>query len=268
MNPSTVQDLIFYENGAYNTVTGTFTPYLPGQEGITVNIIVNAKTGTWVTGYGTFNGVKYPATFDDGTGNYVEKVRGKKEIPAKVFIPFSTITSDVKNGRIKIVIQEWKDEACTELVREGTATLYASAQVSKPVINYTYNRPTDELTLIGSSSVGSIDKIQYDLGSGLQDYTGPFHVNGAETIRVVVTDKTGAQHIYDIDGSSLGVSGSTGGSLPTTDLNDILDSEGNPMTGLPNSYHIGNRAADIYIIGGTRSNTNSLPSGDILGLAG
>lgn len=243
-------DLIYGPTGAYNKATDTFKTYQSGAEGITCNIIATSKNGTWLTGYATFNSVKYPVTFGGADG-----VRGGKNIEASVYIPISGITTDVRNGRLVLVLQEWDNSSKTTLKREGSATLYTSVQVNSPKINYTYNKATDEMTLVATSAVAGIQSSTYNIGSGDVAYTAPFHVSGVPRITLTAVDKCQNVTSIELDGTTLPVAGGGGGMLPT---------EGITGEGV-NSYYIAGRSSESYIIGGTRSNTDNVPSSSVFG---
>lgn len=261
---SSLQDLVFGPDGVYNSAEGKTFPYPPGQEGIPVNLVVTGKRNNWMSGYATFNGITVPLTFPDASGGEIVKATGRPQ-NAQAFFPISAITQDAKNARIKVIIQEWTDQTKSTLAREGSATLYTSTQISDPAINYTYNKATDKMTVTATSSVAGIEELWYDTGSGWQPYMDPFTVGSATSVRIHVKDKAGNVTEITLDANDLPLTGTAGGVLPTTDLNEVgaIGADGN----LVNSYHISNRAADIYIIGGTRSNTNSIPDGSIYGYA-
>ena len=212
---------------------------------------MNGKTGTWLSGYATFNSVKYPISF---AGGNAEGVKGGKNIEATVHLPVDTLTQDTRNGRLVIVLQEWKNSTKQELKREGSATLYTSVQVSKPKINYTYNRATDEMTVVATSSVAGIQSNTYSLGSGAQDYTAPFTVGGAGTVTLTALDKVQNSTELVLNGSDLPLAGEGGGSLPT---------EGIQNPGSLQSYYSAGRTSESYILNGTRTNTENVPSSNI-----
>lgn len=260
---ASLQDLVFSPNSVYNIATGETKGYPPGKAGIPIHLLFTATRNHYVTGTATFNGVEYPLYFpENGNANWIKSI-GRQNV-AEGFIPINTVTSDVKNGRIKISFKEYSDQSLTTLVSEGSATLYTSTQVTKPTIGYVYNKATDQLTVNASSTVAGVDKVQVDLGSGYQDYTGPVTVGGASIIKVKVTDKAGNVSEITIDGSTLPLTGSSGGSIPTNDKDTVgaTGSDGDTV----NSYHTSNRSADIFIVGGNRSNTNSVPDSSIYDL--
>ena len=250
---ASLQDLIFGNNAVFNTVTNTKMNWADSSKRIPIHLIANTKRGTWVTGYVTVDNLRYDITFEGGST--IIRDTSNDSLPFEAHIPFDDITKDMKNGRVKVIIQEWKDEAKTTLVREGSATLYLNVQKSDPALTWTYNRATDELTLAATSTVAGIKGIAYSLDSGAStEYTAPFTVNGASTIIIAAEDRVGGRVQIELDGSDLPLNGSAGGSLPTEGID-----EGNDVT----SYHVSNKAADIYIIGGTRGNTDAVPSGDV-----
>lgn len=260
---ASLQDLVFSPNSVYNIATGEIKGYPPGKAGIPIHLLFTATRNHYVTGTATFNGVEYPLYFpENGNANWIKSI-GRQNV-AEGFIPINTVTSDVKNGRIKISFKEYSDQSLSTLVSEGSATLYTSTQITKPTIGYVYNKATDQLTVNASTTVAGVDKVQVDLGSGYQDYTGPVTVGGASTIKVKVTDKAGNVSEITIDGSTLPMTGSSGGSIPTTDKDNVgaTGSDGDTV----NSYHTSNRSADIFIVGGNRSNTNSVPDSSIYDL--
>lgn len=260
---ASLQDLVFSPNSVYNIATGEIKGYPPGKAGIPIHLLFTATRNHYVTGTATFNGVEYPLYFpENGNANWIKSI-GRQNV-AEGFIPINTVTSDVKNGRIKISFKEYSDQSLSTLVSEGSATLYTSTQITKPTIGYVYNKATDQLTVNASTTVAGVDKVQVDLGSGYQDYTGPVTVGGASTIKVKVTDKAGNVSEITIDGSTLPMTGSSGGSIPTNDKDNVgaTGSDGDTV----NSYHTSNRSADIFIVGGNRSNTNSVPDSSIYDL--
>ena len=261
---TSIADVVYGPDGAYNKKTGEFKPYTPGQEGIVVDLIANSKTNKWISGYATFEGVNYPIKFKDAAGNYVEgPVKGGKNMPCRVYIPISGITKDVKNGRLVTVFQEWDDAAGTQLNREGSETLYTSVQVNPPYIQWSYDKTTGELTISPNSPVAGIpdDGIKYALDGGAeQGYTGPFIIpDGTGVIDVRVVDNAGNETTLHLDTSKLPVSGSGGGNLPTEGADGATGAGG----GAVNSYYMAGRTSESYIIGGTRNNTNSIPSSDV-----
>lgn len=260
---ASLQDLIFTDTGVLNTAKTPpeYKDYPAGKRGIPVNLLFTAKRNNYVTGYATFNGVKYPVTFPDAGGAEIIKSNGRQQA-AQVFIPIDTVTQDVKNGRIKVVFQEWSDANKTTVVREGSATLYTSVQKSAPNVSWTYNKATDQITVTGTSTVAGIDPddILVDTGSGYQKYTGPVTVGSADPVKIKVTDKAGNVTEITVTADDLQklLSGVAGGTMTPVDISSLPGGG----AGL-NSYHISNRAADIYIIGGTRGNTNTVPPSDI-----
>ena len=178
-------------------------------------------------------------------------------------MPISGITKDVKNGRLVTVFQEWNDAAGTDLNREGSETLYTSVQVNPPYIQWSYDKTTGELTISPNSPVAGIasDGVKYDIdGGGDTVYTGPFVVpDGAGKITITAVDKAGNETKIELDVAKLPVSGAGGGNLPTEGADGATGAGG----GAVNSFYMAGRTSESYIIGGTRNNTNSIPSGDV-----
>lgn len=267
-----IEDLIFGEDGVYNIVTGDFTPYPNGQKGIPINFQAEITRNRWGTGYVTYNNVKYTVTFSnpDSNGNNTTlgsfgstanaKVLGTgNKIKCYAFIPLTAFHNDVKNARIYVTINEWDNEACTELLKTGSENLYTSVQKTHPTLTYTYNRVTDTMTVVATSSLSGIKKVEYKYDSGAwTDYVGPFVIGEPKptTITLKATDNLGYETELVINVADLGLNGSSGGvgNLPQDTLTD---------DGSTSSYHSSNRAADIYIIGGTRGNTDQHPSGTV-----
>lgn len=268
-----LEDLVFGPTGAYNASTGVFTPYPAGMAGIPVNfngLITRNKYGTAVI---TFNNKTYPVqwrntdvtgrvtTLSSFNGTADAKVLGTGDpIPGYSFIPISDIQGDVKNGRIRITVREWNDEACTDLNKEGTENFYTSVQNSKPTITYTYNRATDEMTVIATSTMAGVNKVTYQVdGSAARDYTGPFQLGDPAPSKIVltVTDQLGVSTSMEVDVSNLGLLGNTAGTPSTGTLSPDAVSNG------VSSNHSSNRAADIFIIGGTRGNTDTIPGAQV-----
>ncbi len=269
-----LEDLVFGPDGAYNTNTGEFIPYPAGMAGIPVNFNAHVTRNKWATAYVTFNGVKYPATFapvpnpfNTSYSNGISPVKGTGDpLAGHAFIPISDITGDMKNARITVTVSEWNDASCTGTPnRVGTENFYTSAQMSKPAITYVYNQVTEELTISATSAIAGIEKIEYSLDGGTtwNRYDGtPVVLTGIDPTATIVlraTDKLGLSTDLTVSVADLGLNGGAGGgSLPA---------DGN-AEGLPegtNSHHSSNRAADIYIIGGTRSNTTQVPNATVFG---
>ena len=269
-----LEDLVFGPDGAYNTNTGEFIPYPAGMAGIPVNFNAHVTRNKWATAYVTFNGVKYPATFapvpnpfNTSYSNGISPVKGTGDpLAGHAFIPISDITGDMKNARITVTVSEWNDASCTGTPnRVGTENFYTSVQMSKPVITYVYNQVTEELTISATSAIAGIEKIEYSLDGGTtwNRYDGtPVVLTGIDPTATIVlraTDKLGLSTDLTVSVADLGLNGGAGGgSLPA---------DGN-AEGLPegtNSHHSSNRAADIYIIGGTRSNTTQVPNATVFG---
>ena len=220
---------------------------------IPVHLVAHTKRGRWVSGYLTVDGLKYNLTFEGG--QTVVQDTSNDSLPFEAKIPFADLSKDLKNARIKVVIQEWKEESQSTLLREGSVTLYLNVQKSQPALTWTYNKATDELTLAATSTVAGIRGIAYQFDGGASNsYSSPVVVNGASTIIIAAEDKVGNHVQIQLDGSDLPLNGSGGGTLPTEDIGN-----GSSVT----SYHISNKAADIYIIGGTRGNTDAVPAGSV-----
>lgn len=243
-----LQDLVYGPTGAFNKTTNTFTGYLSSAQGITANITATGKTGRTLSGYATFNSVKYPVTFSGATS-----IAAGKNIGCEVFIPISTVTTDVRNGRLTIVLQEWTDASMTTLAREGSATLYTSVQVNKPKLTYEYNAATDKLLVTGASAVAGISNIGAQLDGGSMLTSFPVSVGSAGSIRMVVRDNVQQETELTVTKDQLKLNGSAGGLLPTETLTDTS----------VNSYVITTRNSTTYIINGSQSNTDIVPSREV-----
>ena len=259
-----LEDLVFGPTGAYNTKTGEFTPYPDGLEGIPVHFNAEVTRNKWATAKVTYDGNVFNAVWNyTGAGTGTEKVRGDGTTQhGYAFIPASYITKDYKNARIKIEVFEWDDEACTQLHRQGSQNFYTSTSVSKPEITYAYDIATRTLTFSASSNVVGIKnpggKLYSLNGGAFVEYTGPFVVpEGTTTINLKAIDNLGQEATKDLDVATMGLNGGTNGvgSIPSAQKTDE-----NAGT---SSYHSSNRSADIYIIGGTRGNTDSVPDGSV-----
>lgn len=243
-----LQDLVYGPTGAYNKSTDAFTAYLAGAQGITANITASGKSGRVLSGYATFNSVKYPVTFSGATS-----VSSGKNIGCEVFVPISTVSADVRNGRLTIVLQEWADSSMTTLVREGSATLYTSVQVNKPKLSYEYNSATDKLLVTGASAVAGVSAVGAQLDGGSVQTAFPMSIGGASLIRMVVRDKVAQETELIVSKEQLKLNGSAGGLLPTETLTNSSI----------NSYVITTRNSTTYIINGSQKNTDSVPSKEV-----
>ena len=246
---ASINDLVYGPTGAYNKSTGEFKTYLSGQEGILVDLLIDAKRTTTVSGYATFNGMKYPVYFDGA-----ETAAGTSNMSAQVLIPIADIPEDINNGRLVVVVQEHDKRDTDTIEREGFATFYASVQITSPKITYQYSRDTNELMMQAISTVAGIKSNTYDIGPGEVSYTVPFDVGTATTITLKAVDNVGNATTEVLDADSLDLNGGAGGSLPTE------DSSGSEL----NTYYISGRSAEVYIMGGTRNNTTNVPSSEVL----
>ena len=88
----------------------------------------------------------------------------------------------------------------------------------------------------------------------MQNYTAPFTVGGASTVTLTAVDKVNNSTELVLNGSDLPLSGTGGGSLPT---------EGIQNPGSLQSYYTAGRTSESYILNGTRTNTENVPSSNI-----
>lgn len=253
-------NLVYGPDGMYNKSTGNYKSYsdvsvLNGNKGVFLQVNLTSKSGTWTTGVAKLNGVDYPLTFD--------KFGGSMEISAEpttgyVFIPISNIHQDVKNGRLKILISEWSDESKTENIRSGSLQIYVSVQKTQPIISYNYNRTTGKLTLNPVSTVAGIKEVLYSLDGSTPsvEYSAPFTVPTGSTIKIKATDKVNQITDLTLDSDSLSLNGSSGG----------MNSEAISGTYSLTSYSISTRTMDSYLINGSQSNTDQVPSSAVLDL--
>lgn len=253
-------NLVYGPDGMYNKSTGNYKSYsdvsaLNGNKGVFLQVNLTSKSGTWTTGVAKLNGVDYPLTFD--------KFGGSMEISAEpttgyVFIPISNIHQDVKNGRLKILISEWSDESKTENIRSGSLQIYVSVQKTQPIISYNYNRTTGKLTLNPVSTVAGIKEVLYSLDGSTPSvkYSAPFTVPTGSTIKIKATDKVNQITDLTLDSGSLSLNGSSGG------MNSEVISGTYSLT----SYSISTRTMDSYLINGSQSNTDQVPSSAVLDL--
>lgn len=253
-------NLVYGPDGMYNKSTGNYKSYsdvsvLNGNKGVFLQVNLTSKSETWTTGVAKLNGVDYPLTFD--------KFGGSMEISAEpttgyVFIPISNIHQDVKNGRLKILISEWSDESKTENIRSGSLQIYVSVQKTQPIISYNYNRTTGKLTLNPVSTVAGIKEVLYSLDGSTPsvEYSAPFTVPTGSTIKIKATDKVNQITDLTLDSDSLSLNGSSGG----------MNSEAISGTYSLTSYSISTRTMDSYLINGSQSNTDQVPSSAVLDL--
>lgn len=250
-NPSNV---IYGENGVYNKVTKNYSTYDDAdypRAGIALTASITPLKGSYVTGSLELEGVTYDMVF----GGWRASETGQWEAElAYGFIPWSAITSDLKNKRMKVQVFEWEDASKTTLVREGSAVIYISAQVTDPVIRYTYNKVTGEITIVPTSTVAGIASTKYAVNAGAaQDYTVPFtYVDGSQ-VKIDVSDNVRQTTSITLDSSTLELEGGTG-SLPT---------EGLPSSSSLTSYRFSTRTSESYLINGSSSNTDVVPSSGV-----
>lgn len=250
-NPSNV---IYGENGVYNKVTKNYSTYDDAnypRAGIALTASITPLKGSYVTGSLELEGVTYDMVF----GGWSASETGQWEAElAYGFIPWSAITSDLKNKRMKVQVFEWEDTSKTTLVREGSAVIYVSAQVTDPVIRYTYNKVTGEITIVPTSTVAGIASTKYAVNAGAaQDYTVPFtYVDGSQ-VKIDVSDNVRQTTSITLDSSTLELEGGTG-SLPT---------EGLPFSSSLTSYRFSTRTSESYLINGSSSNTDVVPSSGV-----
>lgn len=250
-NPSNV---IYGENGVYNKVTKNYSTYDDAnypRAGIALTASITPLDGSYVTGSLELEGVTYDMVF----GGWSASETGQWEAElAYGFIPWSAITSDLKNKRMKVQVFEWEDTSKTTLVREGSAVIYVSAQVTDPVIRYTYNKVTGEITIVPTSTVAGIASTKYAVNAGAaQDYTVPFTYVDGSRVKIDVSDNVRQTASITLDSSTLELEGGTG-SLPT---------EGLPSSSSLTSYRFSTRTSESYLINGSSSNTDVVPSGGV-----
>lgn len=250
-NPSNV---IYGENGVYNKVTKNYSTYDDAnypRAGIALTASITPLDGSYVTGSLELEGVTYDMVF----GGWSASETGQWEAElAYGFIPWSAITSDLKNKRMKVQVFEWEDTSKTTLVREGSAVIYVSAQVTDPVIRYTYNKVTGEITIVPTSTVAGIASTKYAIDAGAaQDYTVPFTYIDGSQVKIDVSDNVRQTASITLDSSTLELEGGTG-SLPT---------EGLPSSSSLTSYRFSTRTSESYLINGSSSNTDVVPSSGV-----
>lgn len=250
-NPSNV---IYGENGVYNKVTKNYSTYDDAnypRAGIALTASITPLDGSYVTGSLELEGVTYDMVF----GGWSASETGQWEAElAYGFIPWSAITSDLKNKRMKVQVFEWEDTSKTTLVREGSAVIYVSAQVTDPVIRYTYNKVTGEITIVPTSTVAGIASTKYAVNAGAaQDYTVPFTYIDGSQVKIDVSDNVRQTASITLDSSTLELEGGTG-SLPT---------EGLPSSSSLTSYRFSTRTSESYLINGSSSNTDVVPSSGV-----
>jgi len=259
---SSIGDLVYSKNGVYNMKTGVYQTYSAtntGYDGIEVHFTVTASSSHWITGYATFGSGRYPVEVNGTTAG----ARGARDMQCVVKIPASALVQDSKNGKLIVVMQEYSTDPGgnenpnhAKLLKEGTATLFTNVQVNPPKINYTYNRSTKELTVVATSAVAGIAPgyPKYSYGGGDTEYTGPFVVTPESgTLILKAVDNCQLSTELTLDISTLSVTGEGGGTLPTQNA-----------SGDTVSYYMSGRSAEIYIIGGTKQNTNVIPSSTVV----
>ena len=253
-NPS---ELVYSTSGIYNTRTKKYSDYSSAHypdAGVLLSVKVNSKDGAYVSGKMTLNGVNYPMYHDSYNSGTDIKYEGIKMIG---FIPISGITEDIKNQRLSVQVSEYADVNRSELVRDGSLSLYVSAQISDPVIRYSYNKADQLLTIVPTSTVAGIKSTKYSYDGGSpQEYTAPFVCEKNNKINITVTDNVQNTQTLALTGSDLGLEGGTG-SLTTEGLN--------PNSNVK-SYRSSSRTSDSYLINGNQSNTDVIPSKEVFEL--
>lgn len=254
-NPS---NLVYGKNGIYNKVTKHYSTYEAAgypDAGIALTVTVEPREDSFVSGFMSLEGVNYDMKFDSFNSDSKVEVAGTTLYG---FIPFSSLTTDLKNRRLKIQINEHEDSDRKTLVREGSATLYVSVQVSDPVIRYTYNKVSSQLTLVPTSTVAGVKSASYSINGGTEvSYGEPFTVEKGASVKLSVTDNVNKTVSITLDSNNLALEGGSG-SLPTEGLN--------PDNGSVSSYRMSSRTMDTYLINGNQSNTDQVPSSAIFEL--
>lgn len=250
-------NLIYGETGIYNKVTKNFSTYAdanyPGA-GIAVAARVEPMENSYVSGTMSLEGVNYPMKFNKWNSDVKTKLEGDFLYG---FIPYNALKSDIKNQRLKIQVFEHEDEKGKTLVRDGSAVVYVSAQISDPVIRYSYNKADQLLTIVPTSTVAGVKSTKYSYDGGSpQEYTAPFVCEKNNKINITVTDNVQNTQTLALTGSDLGLEGGTG-SLPTEGLN--------PNSNVK-SYRSSSRTSDSYLINGNQSNTDVIPSKEVFEL--
>lgn len=253
-------NLVYGPQGMYNKSTGNYALYrsidaLGGKNGVFLQLKLTSRENTWTTGVAKLNGVNYPITFDRfGGSTEIAKV----PTVGYVFVPISSITQDVKNGRLEILLNEWRDETKTENLRSGSLQVYASVQKTPPIVSYTYNKATGKLTLTPSTTVAGIDSVSYSTDGSTPSiaYSMPFTVTNGSTIKVRAVDRVKQQVDLTVPADELALNGSGGGMSSETIVDYYSVS----------SYTTSTRTMDSYLINGNKSNTDQLPSSIVFSL--
>lgn len=259
-----VGDIVYGTAEFYNRtdkVNKKYTDLPDGFAGIKIHMIVSSHANRYVTGYVTWDGQQIPVSINGST-----HPTGQADMDVIAEIPANLITSDNQNAPIFITVEEWTTDpgdyqntnGATK-TRSGGATVYVSTQVSAPSITYTYDRTSDELTMHAVSPIAGIRSAAYALdGTKVacdKDYTFTVSSSSTTTVTLSCVDNVGNTYSMDLDVATLPVAGEGGGSLPT-----ML----NPNSSEVASYYSSSRSAEIYIIGGTSSNTDNIPSSSVL----
>lgn len=245
LDDAKISDLVFGTNGVYNKKTNQYADYLnPASAIIKYSTEFKTDPERTLSGSMTFAGNSYTVSFgsiDPTTGMVV----------ATGSIPVSSISRDINNGRLEVSIEEKAED---EVVRVGSVQTTTSAQITPPSLNHTYNRALDKMLLTATSTIVGIREITYQLDGGPEtEYTEPFSIGSATTIVLKVVDNVGSEFSYSLSASDLSINNGTDG-LPTVEIPAGSDIE---------VYHSSNRTADIFIIGGSRTNTTQMPSSSI-----
>lgn len=252
--------LVHGANGFFDKNRDEYTTYSAAglTAGVTVIIETEVARNSYVSGKVNFNGVPYSLTFKDeefGTGTTVRSSGGT--LRGTATIRWEDFTQDYKNANFLVQVHEYYDSSCTTVIRSGSNTFALNVQLSSPSIYYTYNRATQELTMIPTFGIagGKITEFIFDDGTPIRTGNTVCLADITTTsVTMRAVDNLGNEATLTVPVDALGISGGASNSIEQGTL-----AEGSTTS----SYHSSNRAADVYIIGGTRGNTDQIPSENV-----
>ena len=257
-SPTRMSDIVYGPTKAYVVDT------LKDDSGkIQVKFTFNGAKDTYVKAYATFCGQTDNTVILSGSSPVAGlSVTSAGGITGLVEFNVSSC-ADIKNGSLVIVVQEFRDSSCEELIRDGSATTYVSVQVTPPTITTQFLKTENRLVVVANSTVAGVASLKYRIGTlpsvGTTPYTEPLdltsYVGTSQIVSLTATDKVGLTTTKTVSIGDILTNPDTSTSLPTTDVN------GSNV----NVYYVGSRTSEIYIIGGTRNNTKKIPIGSLFG---
>lgn len=215
-----------------------------GKAGIAVKISALRTAQGYLKGYALLNNSRYPIRWGSFEG---AEVTGE-DSDGFVYINSGQFAASGRNLKLQIVVEEYKEAACTTRINGGEKNIPVSVDVSGPMLNVSYNQFTSTATIVARDSISGVTSVIYrvstDGGSSFGEwktYSAPFTATGNLVFEVMGEDRLENISTYS----------STG--LTNTADADLQDTEINVYTSV-------SRSMTTYLIGGNKTNSEKCPT--------